>query len=181
MPAPIIPAPRDADDDGFIENLLREHGSAIRGYALQLTNDRMAAEDITQEILLRAWRHRDRLLDGRGSVRGWLLTVARNLITDAARARSARPSEVGELSMVVPRQRDHADQVVASLTVRNVIAQLPPQQREVIQLIYLDELPVKRVSEILGIPTGTVKSRCHYGIHAMHDVLSRKPCRRRNT
>jgi len=56
-------------------------------YATQLTRDRAAAEDVVQEALVRAWRHSDSLTNGKGSVRGWLLTVVRNIVTDQIRAR----------------------------------------------------------------------------------------------
>ena len=61
-------------------------------YATQLTRDRAAAEDVVQEALVRAWRHPDSLVNGKGSVRGWLLTVVRNIVTDQFRARNARQS-----------------------------------------------------------------------------------------
>jgi RNA polymerase sigma-70 factor (ECF subfamily) len=182
MPASIIPGPRTANHDRLIdrliEDLVREHGSAMRSYAFQLTGDHAAAEDFVQEALLRAWRHSESLVNGRRSVRGWLLTIVRNLVTDAARARSARPQEVAEVPTVVPLQRDHAERVVASMTVQEVLVRLSPQQREVVELVYLEERPVKEVSEVLGIPAGTVKSRCHYGLRALREALDPSSRRR---
>lgn len=175
MSTATLPLPRTAAPDqggpGFIVDVVREHGNAMRSYALQLTNDHAAAQDLVQEALVRAWRHSDALVNGRGSVRGWLLTVVRNLVTDAARARAVRPQEVGEVPAVDPQQRDHADRVVVALTVRDALARLSPEHREVLELVHLAELSVKETAAVLGIPAGTVKSRCHYGLRALREVL----------
>ena len=74
---------------------------------------------------MRARRHSEDLVDSRGSVRGWLLTVVHDLVTDAARARAVHPREVGEVPTAVP-QRDHADRVVAALAVREVLTPAGP-------------------------------------------------------
>jgi RNA polymerase sigma factor (sigma-70 family) len=96
-----------AGDEALVQAVYREHGRAMLAYATRLLNDRAAAEDVVQEALIRAWRHPEVLTNGKGSIRGWLLTVVRNLVTDRQRARAARPAEVaetaatGDLSAVV--------------------------------------------------------------------------------
>ena len=74
----------------MITALYQEHGASLLADATRLTGDRGAAEDVVQETLLRAWRHPEVLVNGKGSVRGWLLTVARNVIVDLGTG-SARP------------------------------------------------------------------------------------------
>src|ERR1700759_3919636 len=78
-------------DEALVRSRFQEHGRAMLAYATQLTRDRAAAEDVVQEALVRAWRHPDSLANGKGSVRGWLLTVIRNIVVDQVRARSRRP------------------------------------------------------------------------------------------
>jgi RNA polymerase sigma-70 factor, ECF subfamily len=74
-----------------------EHGRAMRAYATRLLGDPVAAEDIVQEALVRLWRNPQVLHNGKGSVRGWLLTVVRNLSPTGSgpappgRPRSPRP------------------------------------------------------------------------------------------
>ena len=91
-------------------------------YATTLTRDRAAAEDVVQEALLRAWRHPDSLVNGKGSVRGWLLTVVRNIVKDQIRARNARPHEVAEGPVETAFEGDHADQVVNSMVVVDALS-----------------------------------------------------------
>src|ERR1700742_3755411 len=97
---------RQADaDEALVRSVYDEHGRALLAYATRLTGDRAIAEDVVQETLVRAWQHREVLVNGKGSVRGWLLTVARTLITDRARARAARPTEVAESPVTPPVAR----------------------------------------------------------------------------
>ena len=69
-------------DEALVHAVYREHGRAMLAYATRLLDDRAAAEDVVQEALIRAWRHPEVLTNGKGSIRGWLLTVVRNLVTD---------------------------------------------------------------------------------------------------
>ncbi|MCW2672191.1 MAG: polymerase, sigma-24 subunit, subfamily, partial [Frankiales bacterium] len=76
---------RDDPAEAMVRAVYAEHGSALLGYALRLTGDRGAAEDLVQETVLRAWRHTDRLVaDGR-PLRPWLFTVLGNLASDRRR------------------------------------------------------------------------------------------------
>src|SRR5256886_6429283 len=109
--------PRESSDEALIRSLYEEHGRSLLAYATRLTGDRAAAEDVVQETLLRAWKHAEAMVNQRGSVRGWLLTVARNIITDRARARASRPTEVAETPGTGPVAGDHADNVVNSMVV----------------------------------------------------------------
>ena len=109
-------APSEADRaESFVRTLYAEHGRALLGAVTRMTGDRELAQDIVQETLLRAWRHSDQLTGREGSVRGWLMTVARNLVVDAARARKARPAEVP------PGVHDPAEPIDATEHVANAI------------------------------------------------------------
>src|SRR5882724_7640748 len=93
---------RRVDGEDLIRSLYLEHGRSLLAYATRLTGDQAAAEDVVQETLLRAWKHAAALINGTGSVRGWLLTVARNIVTDRVRARAVRPYEVEQTFDAVP-------------------------------------------------------------------------------
>ncbi len=157
--------------EDFVRFLYAEHGRALLAYATRLTNDRAAAEDVVQETLLRAWKHADSLRDdSRGSVRGWLLTVARNLVTDRVRARAARPQEVGEPTEA-PSQRDHSEEVVNSMAVLGALDHLSPEHRQVLVELYYRGRSVAEAAQALRIPPGTVKSRSYHALRALRGVM----------
>lgn len=80
------------DDEVVMRALYDEHAGPVLGYVLRLTGGhRQRAEDVVQETMLRAWRHPEAAFPAKGSLRPWLLTVARNIVIDHARARKARP------------------------------------------------------------------------------------------
>jgi RNA polymerase sigma-70 factor (ECF subfamily) len=165
-----------AGDEALIQAVYREHGRAMLAYATRLLGDRAAAEDIVQEALIRAWRHPEVLTNGKGSIRGWLLTVVRNLVTDRQRARAARPAEVAETAAVAAADavvRDHADRVVASVTVLEALEGLSDDHRGVLDQLYFQGRSLREAATALGIPAGTVKSRTYYALRALRRALNR--------
>jgi RNA polymerase sigma-70 factor (ECF subfamily) len=161
-----------ASDDALIRFLYEEHGGSLLAYATRLTGDRAAAEDVVQETLVRAWKHARDLVDEKGSVRGWLLTVARNIVTDRIRARAARPTEVAETPVTGPVERDHADEVVNTMVVLDALDGLSPEHRDVLVELYYRGRTVTEAARALGVPPGTVKSRSYYALRAMRATIA---------
>jgi RNA polymerase sigma-70 factor (ECF subfamily) len=156
----------------LIRSLYAEHGRSILAYATRLTGDRAAAEDVVQETLVRAWKHAGDLTAGRGSVRGWLLTVARNIVTDRARARAARPAEVADVEDRPPVESDHSESVVNTMVVMDALDKVSPEHREVLVELYYRGRSVAEAAQELGVPPGTVKSRSFYALRALRAVLA---------
>lgn len=164
---------RDDADEALVRAIYDEHGRALLAYATRLLGgDRVAAEDVVQETLVRAWRNPHVLTNGKGSTRGWLLTVARNIVTDRIRARAARPQEVPEVPDRPPVQRDHAESVAASVTVLSALEGLSEDHRGVLDQIYFQGRSLGEAATALGIPAGTVKSRSYYALRALREKLS---------
>jgi RNA polymerase sigma-70 factor (ECF subfamily) len=157
-------------DDQLIRELYDQHGRELLAYTTRLMGgDRQRAEDIVQETILRAWRHPE-VLDSAPdrSPRGWLFTVARNLTVDAYRARAARPAEAFEEVPDAADVRDGGfDVVLTRFEMLEALDSLSEQHRDVIvALFYLDHSTTD-AAQLLGIPEGTVKSRCHYALKAL--------------
>lgn len=159
----------ETPSEALVRSVFEEHRGAIYAQAVYLTADHGAAEDIVQETFLRAWRHAGRLVEMR-SIRGWLLTVARNLAIDRSRTRNAHP--IVAASAAVPVQADHADHVLASLTVLGAMAHLPVTHREVLEQLYLHGSTTKEAAEALSIPLGTVKSRSYHALQTLRALLT---------
>jgi RNA polymerase sigma-70 factor, ECF subfamily len=175
--AMIGPLPRvrnGASDDALLRAMYHEHGQAVLAYATKLTGDRTAGEDVLQETLVRAWRHSQALLNGTGSVRAWLLTVAGRIVVDRARMTAARPREVAEFPAQLPMERDHADQVVNSMDVFEALQKLSDEHREVIVQLYFRGCSLLEASTALGVPEGTIKSRSYYALCALRKSFGEK-------
>jgi RNA polymerase sigma-70 factor (ECF subfamily) len=160
------------DEVALMQQLHDEHAVALWQHCLRLTGwDRSRAEDLVQETLLRAWRHRS-VLDGPpAAVRGWLLTVSRNLLIDEWRSRRVR----SELSVAdVPEREepdDRTDQLLQSWVVADALTKLSPDHRAVLLECYYRGRPVAEAAQRLGVPEGTVKSRTHYALRALRLAL----------
>ncbi|WP_414672414.1 sigma factor [Lentzea sp.] len=92
---------RDLVDEALIRWLFAEHGRAALAYATRLCGSRAAAEEIVQEVFIRAWRSPDVLNGSKGSVRGWLLIAVHGIVLDQRGADESRGSAL-KPSVVVP-------------------------------------------------------------------------------
>lgn len=168
--------PPDRLDASDLDRLFAEHGRAVLAYATRLTGDRQWAEDATQETLLRAWTHPDAMSPTRGDPRPWLLTVARNVVRDQVRARSARPQEVGGQLLegnAEPAVED-LDELLQSWVVGDCLAALSPDHRAVLVETFYRGRSVRQAAAVLGVPEGTVKSRTYYALRALRVALEER-------
>jgi RNA polymerase sigma-70 factor, ECF subfamily len=150
----------------LFDSLVAEHSKALLGYTRTLVDDHHLAEDIVQETLIRAWGRIEQLYATEGSVRGWLLTVARNLTIDWRRSAPARHERV------VSQERnasepDHADAVAASDESVRLLRGLSKEHAVVLVHTTMIGRTALEASRALGLPVGTVKSRQHYALNLL--------------
>ena len=151
------------------------HAIALLRYALRLCDgDRAQAEDLVQETLVRAWRHLDRLDPTAAPVRPWLFTVAQHLAIDAHRARRARPPEVGDAGLDVVPGMDRIESTLDRIIVTDALQSLSKEHRAVIVETYYRGRTVAEAAGVLGVPAGTVKSRCYYALRALKLALAER-------
>jgi RNA polymerase sigma-70 factor, ECF subfamily len=151
------------------------HARALLSYALRLCDgDRAMAEDLVQETLVRAWRHLDRLDPNDGPVRPWLFTVAQRLAIDAHRARLARPPETGDAALDTLPGLDRIEGALDRIIVTDALQSLSHEHRAVIVETYYRGRSVAEAAGVLGVPPGTVKSRCYYALRALKLALAER-------
>lgn len=165
----------DAGREASLRALYDGHAPVLLAYALRLTGgDRGRAEDIVQETLLRAWRNLDRLGQDTGPVRPWLFTVAQRLAIDAHRARRARPAEVGDAALAAVPGLDELEPTLNRIVVTDALDSLSREHRAVIVETYYRGRSVAEAARVLGVPEGTVKSRCYYALRALKLALAER-------
>jgi len=160
-----------------LDELYERYKTMAYSIALRITNDASLAEDVVQDAFLGAWRNAARYIEGRGSVKTWLLSIVHHRAIDAVRRR--RPTTDLPAHEVAPppalRLPDVWTEVVANLdaaAVRAALAALTDVQREAIELAYFGGLTQVEIADKTATPLGTVKSRMRLGLLAMRKVLS---------
>jgi RNA polymerase sigma-70 factor, ECF subfamily len=156
--ATLLNAHVDGDSDAFGE-LVRRHRDRLWAVALRTVGDREDAADALQDALLSAYRAAGRFR-GDAAVTTWLHRIVVNACLDRARRRQARPTvPLPEVDVHPAAAVDHD----TSLAVQQALAQLPVDQRAALVLVELQGYAVSEAAEILGVPEGTIKSRCARG------------------
>lgn len=156
--------------------LVREHSSRVFRHAYRLTGNRADAEDITQEVLVRALRAPDTATTG--AVEGWFHRVTTNLFVDMVRRRRrARVVPLDERPWALepadasPDPSDAAVDGVLDPDVETALATLPPAFREAVLLCDVHGLSYAEVGAVVGAKAGTVRSRIHRGRSMLRSAL----------
>ncbi|GAA2645857.1 sigma-70 family RNA polymerase sigma factor [Paractinoplanes durhamensis] len=173
MVATTVPETADGRAAEVMRGLHDAHAEAVLRFLLKLSlGDRQLAEDLLQETMVRAWRSIESLDTEPETQRRWLFIVGRRVAIDAARARQARPAEVGALDLTrMPAEGDAAERVVAAHTVHKALPRISAEHRAVLTALYFRGLSPAEIAGALGIPEGTVKSRTHYALRALRAAI----------
>ena len=161
---------RDGDRDAF-EALYRRYARSVFGLALRRLGDRGRAEDAVQETFASVWRGARSYRPERGPGGPWIYAVARNAIVDRSRARSEPPVEAPEQQSQEAGPPARAEASWTAWRIHRALEELSPSERAVIELAYWSGLSQSEVSEYLGIPLGTVKTRTRAALARLADLL----------
>jgi RNA polymerase sigma-70 factor (ECF subfamily) len=156
------------------------YGGLAFSVALRVLGDRQRAEDVTQEAFVNLWKHAGQFDQSRGSLRTWLLTIVRNRAIDALRGQGAR--DRAELPLIESHPAhshggaggDPWQTVAAGLeaqAVREAIASLPAEQRQVVELAYYGGYTHQEIAKFVRLPLGTVKGRMRLALEKLHSYL----------
>ena len=152
------------------------HGDELYRMARRTLGDRGQAEEAVQETFLRAWRAADRYDPEISSLRTWLFAIARNVVIDLARARSARPElaatgEKHEKERAQAASDEQIEEVLQSWEVEEALRRISDEHRRTIFEVYYRDRPYAEIAAKHGVPEGTVRSRLFYGLKALRLAL----------
>jgi RNA polymerase sigma-70 factor, ECF subfamily len=148
----------DGDRPAF-EELYRRYARAVLGLALRRLGDRGRVEDAAQEAFLAIWRSARTYDAQRGRGAPWLYAVARNAITDGLRRTPEPAADPPDEAASEPGPPERAEAAWQAWQVHRALEILPEHERPVIELAYWSGLSQSEISDLLGIPLGTVKTR----------------------
>jgi RNA polymerase sigma-70 factor (ECF subfamily) len=164
------------DPDGELMQTLELVGRRGFAYAWQILRNHDDALDAVQTALTAAWQHRRRLQPGRDP-RGWFYRVLRNKCIDLMRSRQTRRSAAlgNDLADRFAAEPSHdADRREELTQLRQALAELPDEMREIVLLRDFHDLPYAEIAMVLDIPAGTVMSRLHRARSALRKRLLAK-------
>ena len=169
-------------DSDALEELLTRYRNRLMAFIYSVVRDYHQAEDIFQETFLRVYRQAGKFRAG-ASFKTWLYAIAINLCRDALRKAKRRPEvsletetagggdKTGRISDLLagkdPGPRDQAGGREMEAILEGELSGLSVEHREVITLSRLEGLKYREIARILGIPSGTVRSRLHYGLEQL--------------
>jgi RNA polymerase sigma-70 factor (ECF subfamily) len=159
-----------------LQELYDRYRTMAYSIAVRITADASLAEDVVQDAFLGAWRNAARYVEGKGSVKTWLLSIVHHRAVDAVRRR--RPTaELPEREDAPPSSLTLPDiwpEVAGNLereAIAAALATLSDVQREAIELAYFGGLTQQEIAAKTGAPLGTVKSRIRLGLLSMRGAL----------
>jgi RNA polymerase sigma-70 factor (ECF subfamily) len=139
-----------------------------------------AAEEIVQDVFVAVWRKAGTFDPARGNFRAWVLRIAHLRVLNELRGRSRRIKvaadpeglHVGSVREPGPGPPEEAWREHRRAIVRQAVAALPPPQRQALSLAFLEDLTHEQISQFLGLPLGTTKSRIRAGLHTLRTYLA---------
>ena len=151
--------------------LCRLYAGELYGFTLNALGDPGAAEEVVQEVFLRAWRHAGRYDAERATVRTWLYRIARNAIIDARRRAAARPGLLGHGPAAEPESVETLEQAMLGWQVAAALERLTPEHRQMICMVQFRGLTMREIAADTGLPLATVKRRTWYALGSLRLVL----------
>ena len=171
-------------DLAAFEQLVARYQNRIMGFVARMLNDREEAEDVTQEVFIKAYRSLDSFR-GASSFSTWLYRIAQNLCIDRARKRKRSPQQAYSLDEPIDKDEDRGGREIPDLSaepslgvereelrrqVRSIVAEMPEKLRSVLVMCDIQGMAYEDIARVLGCPIGTVKSRL---FHARADLARR--------
>lgn len=166
-------------EDGALASLYDRYSRTVYGLSLRILGSAEQAEEIVQETFWRVWNRSATFQSGNGQFAPWLFGIARNLCIDELRRRRARPAtgrggdELLLLSIpdAQPQVEDLTWEAERRRLILGALADLPADQRQVVELAYFGGLSQREIADQLRSPLGTVKTRIRLALQKLKGVL----------
>jgi RNA polymerase sigma-70 factor (ECF subfamily) len=173
---PVLDHAFASGDERVLAEAYRRLSPLVYTLALRSLGERTAADDVTQEVFIRAWRSRTSYRPEAARVPAWLIGITRNVISDALSARSRqRYLEQAAIHLVTDPtgggDRGLVDEVAERLTLDEELQHLGDPQQAIMRLAFYEDLTHDQISSRLDLPLGTVKSHIRRSLSRLRTRL----------
>lgn len=150
----------------------------LNGLLLRILERSEDAEEVMLDVYMKAWKYAGRYTDARGSVQAWLMIMARNAAIDRIRQKRSQPKTLTFEPETMPEPEaagaspeEHTGETERRRKVQSLLRELPPEQREVVELAFFAGLTHAELAERLREPLGTIKSRIRMGLMRLRGLI----------
>ena len=167
-------AVRDQRDRAAFARLFDHFAPRLKAMLMRGSLPDGPADDIVQDVMLAVWHKAGQFDPHRADAAGWIYGIARNRRIDLARRRPlSQPDEMPEIACLDPdpAQKLALQQEVDHL--KEALSRLAPEQADALRAAYFDDMPHSRISELTGLPLGTIKSRIRLGLERLRHELKK--------
>ena len=164
-------------DESALSTLYDRYAPMLFGMLMRVLNDRQAAEEVLQDLFLQLWRNAGQFDANRGSLPAWLMVIGRNRAISRLRGRRDREvleEEEGDFAGTFASPQNIEDEAARNQmarTVSSALQQLPPEQRQAVELAYFEGMTQSEIASKTGIPLGTVKTRVRTAMQTLRQTL----------
>jgi RNA polymerase sigma-70 factor (ECF subfamily) len=157
-------------DTALMGELYDRYAGLVYSLVLRIVRDPALAEELVQEVFLRVWRSAVDYRPELGSVRAWLVVIAHHCAVDEWRRRQKERNwtnlDAEELDWRLSKEDEQSDPFI-----KQALAQLPENQRQVIELAYFQGWTARQIANQLNLPPGTVKSRMRLALEKLRIIF----------
>ena len=154
-----------AGDPAALRETYDRYSAAVYAVALRALRAHHDAEDVTQQVFVRAWRGRGTFDPERGALGGWLIGITRRQVSDRLSGRIRELEAADRAGRTVRNEPPpELDRIVDAVVVADELDKLAPHVRTVVRLAFFDDLTHQQIAAVTGLPLGTVKSHLRRGM-----------------
>lgn len=165
-------AVRDLRDRAAFARLFDYFAPRLKAMMLRAGLRDGSAEDVVQDVMLSVWHKAAQFDPHRAEAAGWIYRIARNRRIDLARRRPlSQPEDLPEPESLEPDATQIIGLQQEALHLAEALDRLAPEQAEALRAAYFDDIPHSHISEIQGLPLGTIKSRIRLGLNRLRHEL----------
>lgn len=156
------------------EKLYGMYSKSIHGVVYNIVKDSDIADELMQDVFIKAWKKSDTYSSKKGRFFTWILNIARNTAIDKTRSKAFKQSKQNlnaDFFVDIIASHDNLDSSTDAIGIKKFVTNLGQKCKEVIELLYFKGFTQKEASETLQMPIGTIKTRNRSCIQQLRDMV----------